>query len=69
MDKYHTIELEFNDFDMEYLPHINVYITSEENSDGILFHSWNDGQEKKLSLDKEWIDNHIWMTLFPEKIT
>ena len=69
MDKYHTIELEFNDFDIEYLPHINLYITSEENSDGILFHSWNDGQEKKLSFDKEWIDHHIWMTLFPEKIS
>ena len=62
-----TIELKLNESNLETLPHISVYLTSEDNSDGIIFYSWNDGQEKKLRLHKEWINNHVWMTLFPEK--
>ena len=68
MDTFSTIELQFNDTDLETLPHISMYITSEDNSDGILFYVWNDGQEKKARFQKNWIDHHVWMTLFPEKI-
>ena len=64
-----TIELKLNESNYETLPHISVYLTSEDNSDGIIFYSWNDGQEKKLRLHKEWISNHVWMTLFPEKFS
>ena len=42
-----TIELKLNESNYETLPHISVYLTSEDNSDGIIFYSWNDGQEKK----------------------
>ena len=67
IDMLSTIELKLNESNLETLPHISVYLTSEENSDGIMFYSWNDGQEKKLRLHKEWSNNHVWMTLFPEK--
>ena len=67
IDMLSTIELKLNETNLETLPHISVYLTSEDNSDGIIFYSWNDGQEKKLRLHKEWINHHVWMTLFPEK--
>ena len=68
MDTFSTIELQFSNTDLETLPHISMYITSEDNSDGILFYVWHDGQEKKAQFHQNWINNHVWMTLFPEKI-
>ena len=68
MDIFSSIQLEFNHSDMETLPHISVYITSEDNSNGIILYTWNDGQVKKSQIHKNWINNHVWMTLFPEKI-
>ena len=52
---------------METLPHISLYVTSEDNSNGILLYVWNDGQEKKARFQRNWINHHVWMTLFPEK--
>ena len=46
IDMLSTIELKLNESNYETLPHISVYLTSEDNSDGIIFYSWNDGQEK-----------------------
>ena len=67
MDIYSTIELNFNDAELETLPHVSVYLTSEENSHGITFFVWRDGKETKLRLNKKWIQHHIWMKLYPEK--
>ena len=68
MDTFSTFELQFSNTDLETLPHISMYITSEDNSDGILFNMWNNGQELKARFHKNWIDHHVWMTLFPKKI-
>ena len=48
-----TITLSFNEsISFDDLPDLDFYITSEKNSNGIIFNEWIDGNEYKLSFEK-----------------
>ena len=48
-----SIKLSFDEtFIMEYLPNIKIYITSEENSYGIIFADWRDGDVLEFGFDR-----------------
>ena len=56
------IEVSFNEqFDMEDLPNIDIFITSEENSYGVLFADWRDGDVLHFDFDrvKVLLDLHL----------
>ena len=66
------IEVSFNEqFDMEDLPNIDIFITSEENSYGVLFADWRDGDVLEFDFDRVkgldlLIHNHSTNSLFLE---
>ena len=48
-----AITLYFNEsISFDDLPDLDFYITSEKNSNGIIFSEWIDGNEEKLSFEK-----------------
>ena len=48
-----AITLYFNEsISFDDLPDLDFYLTSEKNSNGIIFSEWIDGNEEKLSFEK-----------------
>ena len=68
-DTFSKIELKFNQsYDVNELPNVNVYMTSENNSPGLLFFTWRDGKVMRKKLKKKWMKNNVWFPLYPEQI-
>ena len=66
---FSSITLKFNQsYDINQLPNIEVYLTSESNWGGILNFSWRDGRVMRKDLGKKWIKYNVWFSLFPEQI-
>ena len=53
-EKLMVISVEFNDtyVSFEELPKIELFITSESNSDGVIFKEWMDGTELRFNFQK-----------------
>ena len=66
---FSKIELKFNEsYDVNELPNVNVYMTSENNSNGIIFFAWRDGKVLREKLGKKWMNRNVWFPLYPEQI-
>ena len=66
---FSSITLKFNQsYDVNKLPNINVYMTSENNWAAIINFSWRDGKVMRKDLGKKWMNNNVWFPLYPEQI-
>ena len=66
---FSSITLKFNQsYDINQLPNIKVYMTSESNWGGIIKFSWRDGKVMRKNLERKWMKNTVWFPLYPEQL-